>query len=268
MRFPEPDLVKFAVPIAMAPVMVVLPIPLKVRFPGPVIVGAILKRPDPLWSISKSLLAVRFPTPVPTVNPISAVDPEAIDILLLPELAEKVKLRAVSPVLVEVNRVRKLVSALASYVRLRIVKFAPRNELLEFAVAFALAELKIRSVVPLNAGAELQFEAVEKFPDVDPVHVCAKTTEFANTRITASKPIHLPNRKADEGKKGTAESADGLWRGGNLTFPISSLEFPKERMAPSAPEIWVRCGEPTLPWGLVFVSNFCIGLCVPCALCG
>ena len=149
-RFPEPDLVRFAVPIATKPVTVVLPVPLKVRFPDPVIVGAILKRPDPLWSMSKSLLAVRLPILVPTVNSIFPVAPEAMEILLLPELAEKVRFLAVLPVLVEVNRVRKLVSALASYVRLRIIKFEPKKEgLVPETVEFALAELKVRSVVPL-----------------------------------------------------------------------------------------------------------------------
>ena len=149
-RLPAPDLVRLAVPIATTPVTVVLPVPLKVRFPGPVILGAMLKRPDPLWSISKSLLAVRLPMLDPTVNSIFPVAPEAIEILLLPELAEKVRFLAVSPVLLEVNRVRKLVSALASYVRLRIVKFEPRKEgLLPETVEFALAELKVRSVVPL-----------------------------------------------------------------------------------------------------------------------
>jgi hypothetical protein len=98
----------------MTPVTVVLPVPLKVRFPGPVIVGAILKRPDPLWSMSKSLLAVRFPMPVPAVKSIFAADPKAIEILLLPEEAENVKLAAVLPVLVVAKRVRRLVSALAS----------------------------------------------------------------------------------------------------------------------------------------------------------
>jgi hypothetical protein len=86
---------RFAVPIAMTPVTVVLPDPLKVRFPGPVILGAMLKRPDPLWSMSKSLLAVRLPMLFPTVNSIFPVAPEAMEILLLPELAEKVRFLAV-----------------------------------------------------------------------------------------------------------------------------------------------------------------------------
>jgi hypothetical protein len=84
------------------------------------------------------------------VNSIFPVAPESIEILLLPELAEKVRFLAVLPVLVEVNRVRKLVSALASYVRLRIIKFEPKKEgLAPETVEFALAELKVRSVVPL-----------------------------------------------------------------------------------------------------------------------
>ncbi len=148
-RFPDPDLVRFALPIAMTPVTVVLPDPLKVRFPGPVIRGAMLKRPEPLWSTSKSLLAVRLPIPVPTVNSTFAAAPDAIVMLLLPELAEKVRLLAVLPVLVLVNRVRKLVSALASCVRLRMVKLEPRNELLAFAVEFELVVLNVKSVVPL-----------------------------------------------------------------------------------------------------------------------
>ncbi len=53
------------------------------------------------------------------------------------------------PVLVVVKRVRKFVSALASYVRLRMIKFDPRNALLALAVEFDDAALNVRSVVPL-----------------------------------------------------------------------------------------------------------------------
>ncbi len=181
-------MIRFALPIAMSPVTVVLPDPLKVRFPGPVILGAMLKRPDPLWSMSKSLLAVRFPIPVPTVNSIFAVDPEAIEMLLLPELAEKVRLLAVLPVLVEVNRVRKLVSALASYVRLRIVRLEPRNELFEvFARAFVLAELKVRSVVPEKACALDQLVETDQSPEVLPVQVCPCTVP-SEVATTESRP--------------------------------------------------------------------------------
>lgn len=113
-RFPEPDFVRAALTIEMTPETDVLPEPLKLMLPEPLIVGAIVKSPLPLWSIRRSVPAVRFPTPVPMVNSMLAAAPDAIEILLFPELAEKVRLTAVCPVLVVVKRVRRLVSAYAS----------------------------------------------------------------------------------------------------------------------------------------------------------
>jgi hypothetical protein len=223
--FPEPDLMRFAVPIAMTPVTVVLPDPLNVRFPGPVILGAMLKRPDPLWSMSKSLLAVIFPILVPTVNSTFAVDPEAIEMLLLPELAENVRLRAVWPVLVEVNRVRKLVSALASYVRLRIVKLAPRKELLEFAVEFVLVALKVKSVVPEKAGPLDQFVDVDQSPEVVPVHVCPRTAPTEVARIAKKLKLHFrPNLKNGEANGRVAAKKPEDRRSRRVGVPPTGIE--------------------------------------------
>ena len=113
-RFPAPFFVRLAEPVEMIPEIVVFPEPPNKRLPDPVIFGAIENRPLPLWSIKRSVPTVRFPTLVPTVNPISAAAPRAMEILLLPEEAENVKLAAVSPDLLVVKRVRRLVSALAS----------------------------------------------------------------------------------------------------------------------------------------------------------
>jgi len=113
-RFPAPFFVRLAEPVEMIPEIVVFPEPPNKRLPDPVIFGAIENRPLPLWSMSKSLEAVRLPTLVPTVNSTSANAPRAIEMLLLPEEAENVKLAAVLPVLVVAKRVRRLVSALAS----------------------------------------------------------------------------------------------------------------------------------------------------------
>ncbi len=60
------------------------------------------------------LEAVKFPTPVPTVNWILAVEPAAIEMLLDPDVAENVRDLAVSPVLELVNRVLRSVFAFAS----------------------------------------------------------------------------------------------------------------------------------------------------------
>jgi hypothetical protein len=40
-----------------------------------------------------------------------------------------------------------------------------------FATAFVLVELKVKSVVPLYAGADDQLPTTEKLPEVAPVHV-------------------------------------------------------------------------------------------------
>ena len=113
-RFPAPFFVRLAEPVEMIPEIVVFPEPLNERLPDPVIFGAIENRPLPLWSIRRSVPAVRFPTLDPTVNSIAATAPRAIEMLLLPEEAENVKLAAVFPVLVVAKRVRRSVSALAS----------------------------------------------------------------------------------------------------------------------------------------------------------
>ena len=52
-----------------------------------------------------------------------------------------------------------------------MVRLEPRKELEPFAVAFALAVLKIRSVVPVNVGVLDQLVTVENWPEVVPVQV-------------------------------------------------------------------------------------------------
>jgi hypothetical protein len=52
-----------------------------------------------------------------------------------------------------------------------MVRLEPRKELELFAVAFVLAVLKTRSVVPVNVGVLDQLVPVEKPPEVVPVQV-------------------------------------------------------------------------------------------------
>lgn len=59
---------------------------------------------------------------------------------------------------------------LASNVRLRIVKFEPRNDGVA-VVEFVLVEPNVKSVEASNAGGVDQLVEVVQLPELEPVHV-------------------------------------------------------------------------------------------------
>ena len=107
------------------------------------------------------------------VKDIMLVTPEAIEILALPDPADKIRFLPVVPILAVAKRIVKFEETFASNVRLRMVRLDPRKEA-ELDVEFALAELNVRSVELLNEGADDQLVDVAQFPAPAPVQVWAR----------------------------------------------------------------------------------------------
>jgi hypothetical protein len=82
----------------------------------------------------------------------------------------------------------------------RIVRAAPKNEG-DAVVEFALAASKIRSVVLLKPGVELQFVDVPKFPDMAPVQVWAWSEAVSRLKARRSAKLEAPKAIRREGQK-------------------------------------------------------------------
>jgi hypothetical protein len=126
----------------------------------------IVKLPLPLWLISILLESSRTAPTAPPIVKFPAAPEFTVTFDVICKFAAVPSFDAVA------KRIFKFVSASTPKVIERIVRTAPKKEG-NAVVELALAALKMRSVVLVKLGAELQLVEIPKFPEVAPVQVCA-----------------------------------------------------------------------------------------------